>query len=214
MKQDLENIVIGIAGTVGIGKSTLTRALAQKLNLKVSLENVDNNPYLENYYQDFARWGFHLQVFFLTNRFKEQRRMFEYGGGYVQDRTIYEDLEIFAKLNYDNQTMSEADYLTYKSLFDNMVLTPYFQKPDIVLYLEGDFATIMERINERSREMEVKTDVKYWENLYQRYDKWIENYHHTPILRININDYDVNDSASLDKIIKKINQILQYRQNK
>ncbi len=209
MSQINKNAVIGIAGTVGVGKSTLTRALADRLGMKVSLENVDNNPYLNKYYDDFERWGFHLQVFFLMNRFKEQRKIFEYGGGYVQDRTIYEDMEIFARLNYENNTMTEEDYLTYKGLFDNMVMTPFFQKPDIVIYLEGELDHILDRINERARDMEVNTDNKYWNDLYYRYEKWIEEYNHTPVLRLNIKEYDVNDPQSIDMIVEKLSNILQ-----
>ena len=91
-----QNAIITIAGTVGVGKSTLTQALADKLNFKTSFENVEHNPYLDKFYSDFERWSFHLQIY-LAERFKEQKRMFEYGGGFVQDRSIYEDVDIFAK---------------------------------------------------------------------------------------------------------------------
>ena len=90
-----QNAIITIAGTVGVGKSTLTQALADKLNFKTSFENVDHNPYLDKFYDDFERWSFHLQIYFLAERFKEQKRMFEYGGGFIQDRSIYEDVDIF-----------------------------------------------------------------------------------------------------------------------
>ncbi len=200
--------VIAIAGTVGVGKSTLTKKLAEKLNLRTSFEKVDDNPYLDKYYKDFKRWGFHLQTFFLAERFKAQKKMFEYGGGFVQDRTIYEDLEIFAKMNHDNQTMSDEDYKTYQELFSAMVYSPYFNPPDIVIYIEGDIEQILQRINERGRQMEIDTDETYWRNLYDRYLNWIDTYTESPLLRVNINDYDVEDEKSIDLIIDKIDSIL------
>lgn len=111
------NAVITVAGTVGVGKSTLTSALANHLDFKTSFEKVDGNPYLDQFYKDFERWSFHLQVYFLAERFKEQKRIFEYGGGFVQDRSIYEDTGIFAKMHYDKGTMTPTDYDTYKNLF-------------------------------------------------------------------------------------------------
>ena len=130
-----QDAIITIAGTVGVGKSTLTQALADKLNFKTSFENVDHNPYLDKFYQDFERWSFHLQIYFLAERFKEQKRMFEYGGGFVQDRSIYEDVDIFAKMHEEEGTMSQDDFNTYSELFNAMVMTPYFPKPDVLIYL-------------------------------------------------------------------------------
>lgn len=202
--------VIAIAGTVGVGKSTLATALAEKLNFKTSFETVEENPYLEKYYDDFERYGFHLQTFFLAERFKAQKTIFEYGGGFIQDRTIYEDLEIFARMNYETGKMNDDDYRTYSELFEAMVYSPYFNDPDLVIYLEADLDTILERIEERGRDMEVATERAYWEELFARYDKWISTFNSTKLLRININDYDVNDEASIDALIKKIDTMLAY----
>lgn len=202
--------VIAIAGTVGVGKSTLATALAEKLNFRTSFETVEENPYLEKYYDDFERYGFHLQTFFLAERFKAQKTIFEYGGGFIQDRTIYEDLEIFARMNYETGKMNDDDYQTYSQLFEAMVYSPYFNDPDLVIYLEADLDTILERIEERGRDMEIATDRAYWEELFARYDKWISTFNSTKLLRININDYDVNDEASIDALIKKIDTMLAY----
>ncbi|TLG77187.1 deoxynucleoside kinase [Culicoidibacter larvae] len=201
--------VISIAGTVGVGKSTLTKALAEALGFKTSLERVENNPYLDKYYADFTTWAFHLQIFFLAERFKEQKRMFQYGGGFIQDRSIYEDVDIFAKLNFEQGKMSEDDYDTYTSLFNAMVMTPFFPHPDLIIYVEGEFDDIIDRIHERGREMEIVTDVEYWKTLYSRYSTWIDNFNTAPILRINMNDYDIlNDESSLDYILTKIGKII------
>lgn len=201
--------VITIAGTVGVGKSTFTAKLAEALNFKTSLEKVETNPYLDRYYHDFSRWSFHLQIFFLADRFKEQKRMFQYGGGFVQDRSIYEDTAIFAKMNYDNGSMSQEDYETYNSLFQAMVMTPYFPQPDLVIYLEGEIQDIMYRIQKRGRQMELDTPKQYWSDLFNRYQDWIDNFTQAPVLRLNINDYDLlNDEDSLPLILQKISRIL------
>ncbi|WP_405102987.1 deoxynucleoside kinase [Oceanobacillus sp. FSL H7-0719] len=201
--------VITVAGTVGVGKSTMTKALANALKFKTSFEKVDNNPYLEKFYKDFERWSFHLQVYFLAERFKEQKKIFEFGGGFVQDRSIYEDTGIFAKMHYDKGTMSPTDYETYKNLFDAMVMTPYFPHPNLLIYLEGSLEDVLGRIQERGREMEKQTPISYWEEMHERYSTWIDNFNACPVLRINISDYDiVKEAGSIDTILEKVGRSL------
>lgn len=199
---------IAIAGTVGVGKSTLANKLGEMLDFKVMHENVQSNPYLDKYYSNFNKWAFHLQIFFLAERFKDQKKMFSYGGGFIMDRSIYEDIEIFAKMNYEKGTMSEDDWDTYKSLFEAMVLSPYFEKPDLIIYLEGDIDHVVNRINERGRDMEVQTDVEYWRELDTRYKTWIDEINDMRVLRLNINEYDVHDDDSMTVIVEKIKKIV------
>ncbi|KGP71416.1 deoxynucleoside kinase [Pontibacillus yanchengensis] len=202
--------VITIAGTVGVGKSTMTNALANALQFRTSFEKVEKNPYLDKFYNDFERWSFHLQVYFLAERFKEQKKIFEYGGGFIQDRSIYEDTGIFAKMHYEKGTMNEVDYNTYTNLFDAMVMTPYFPHPDLLIYLEGSFDDIYGRIKERGRPMEQQTPMEYWEEMYNRYENWIDNFNACPVLRLNIADYDVlNDEESIEPILEKIGHFIQ-----
>ncbi|ARD54722.1 deoxynucleoside kinase [Bacillus safensis] len=209
-----KDAVITIAGTVGVGKSTMTKTIADKLGFQTSLEKVDDNPYLEPFYSDFQRWSFHLQVYFLAERFKEQKRIFESGGGYVQDRSIYEDTGIFAKMHADKGTMSEVDYETYTSLFEAMVMTPYFPHPDVLIYLHGNLDHILHRIEERGREMETQTDRAYWEEMYTRYTEWIEQFDLCPVIKINIEDYDLlHDESSLDPILHEIASVIQKNRN-
>ena len=199
------NAVITIAGTVGVGKSTMTNALADALRFRTSFEKVDTNPYLDKFYADFERWSFHLQIYFLAERFKEQKRIFEYGGGFIQDRSIYEDTGIFAKMHYEKGTMSPVDYETYKSLFDAMVMTPYFPHPDLLIYLEGSLDDILERIKLRGRPMEQQTPISYWEEMHGRYENWINSFNACPVLRLNINEYDLfNNPESIEPIVEKI----------
>lgn len=201
--------VITIAGTVGVGKSTMTTALANALNFRTSFEKVDTNPYLDKFYDDFEKWSFHLQIYFLAERFKEQKRIFEYGGGFIQDRSIYEDTGIFAKMHYEKGTMSPVDYETYKNLFDAMVMTPYFPHPDLLIYLEGSLDSILERIQERGRPMEQQTPVSYWEEMHSRYKDWIDSFNACPVLRLDINDYDLmKDPDCIDQIVERIGYFL------
>lgn len=204
-----KDALITVAGTVGVGKSTLTNALATRLGFRTSMEKVDTNPYLEKFYHDFERWSFHLQIYFLAERFKEQKAIVEAGGGFVQDRSIYEDTGIFAKMHADQGTMSLTDYETYNSLFEAMVMTPYFPHPDVLIYLEGELPSILRRIHLRGREMEIQTDISYWEHMHQRYAKWINEFHACPVLRLNIDEYDATDEAALDEIISQAAKIIQ-----
>jgi deoxyadenosine/deoxycytidine kinase len=210
VKYDIpSDAVITIAGTVGVGKSTMTKALANVLGFRTSFEKVDTNPYLDKFYADFKRWSFHLQIYFLAERFKEQKRIFEYGGGFVQDRSIYEDTGIFAKMHYEKGNMTKVDYETYTSLFEAMVMTPYFPHPDLLIYLEGSFEDILKRIKERGRPMEQQTPVEYWKEMHQRYEEWINSFNACPVLRVNINDYDIiEDEQSLEPIVEKISHFL------
>ncbi|RBW67334.1 deoxynucleoside kinase [Bacillus taeanensis] len=202
-----KDAVITIAGTVGVGKSTMTNALSRALQFRTSMEKVVDNPYLEQFYNNFERWSFHLQIYFLAERFKEQKRIFEYGGGFIQDRSIYEDTGIFAKMHVEKGTMSKIDYETYRGLFDAMVMTPYFPHPDLLIYLEGSLPSILSRIQERGRNMEKQTPITYWEEMHERYEKWINQFNACPVLRLNINDYDlVKNPASVEKILEKIEQ--------
>ncbi|ANU24751.1 hypothetical protein GPDM_04002 [Planococcus donghaensis MPA1U2] len=205
-----QNAVITIAGTVGVGKSTMTKALADALQFRTSFENVDTNPYLDLFYEDFEKWSFHLQIYFLAERFKEQKRMFEYGGGFIQDRSIYEDTGIFAKMHWDKGTMNKVDYETYTNLFEAMVMTPYFPHPDLLIYLEGSIEDILSRIQERGRAMEQQTPVDYWLEMHQRYESWINSFNGCPVLRLNINDYDLmkNPECS-EQIVERIGDFMQ-----
>ncbi|SDN35530.1 deoxynucleoside kinase [Alkalicoccus daliensis] len=196
--------LITLAGTVGVGKSTLTKTLAETLGFKAAFEKVDGNPYLEDYYHDFKKWSFHLQMYFLAERFKQQKQMHEEGLGYVQDRSIYEDVGIFAKLQYDQGNMTSRDFNTYHSLFEAMVMNPYFPKPDVLIYINGSFESIMDRIHSRGRQMEIDTPPEFWKDLYNRYQQWIENFQECPVLHLDIDNYDCNDLDSMREIIRAV----------
>lgn len=205
-----QDAVITIAGTVGIGKSTLTSALAERLGFRTSFESVDSNPYLERFYDDFERWSFHLQIYFLAERFKEQKRMFEYGGGFVQDRSIYEDVDIFAKMHEEQGTMSPEDYATYSSLFRAMVMSPYLAAPDVLIYLHSDLDEALSRISRRGRQMEIETDVEYWRALHARYERWISSFTACPVVRVDVRDYDLMEGLhTLEPLVATLRHVIE-----
>ncbi|WP_040224429.1 deoxynucleoside kinase [Bhargavaea cecembensis] len=204
-----KHAVITVAGTVGVGKSTMTKALADTLGFRTSFEKVDTNPYLDRFYEDFEKWSFHLQIYFLAERFKEQKRMFEYGGGFIQDRSIYEDTGIFARMHYEKGTMDPVDYRTYTELFEAMVMTPYFPHPDLLIYLEGSFDRILERIHERGRPMEQSTPVEYWEEMHERYTRWIDSFNACPVLRLDIKDYDLlTEPGAIEDVVERMGHFM------
>lgn len=199
---------ITVAGNVGAGKSTLTRMVGEKLGFDTHFEKVDGNPYLEDFYKDQKKWGFHLQLYFLTQRFKQQKEIYENGKNNIQDRSIYEDVEIFAQNLKDNELITDRDFDTYKELFHKM--TSYLQKPDLMIYLTGSIDKVLERISERGRDMEKSVDIEYWKNLHERYEKWMPEYNLSPVLYVNIDEVDIIENPEhLDSLCNQIKEILQ-----
>ncbi|MFI3210786.1 MAG: deoxynucleoside kinase [Peptostreptococcaceae bacterium] len=201
------DIFITVAGNVGAGKSTLTTLVGKKLGFEQHFEKVDGNPYLEDFYLDQEKWGFHLQLYFLAQRFKQQKEIQANGLNNIQDRSIYEDVEIFARNLYDNKLMTKRDYLTYRELFNDMV--PNLRKPDLMIYLNGSLDSIINRINKRGRDMEKSVDIEYWRNLHNRYSKWIEEYNECPVLYVDIDKVDlINHPEHLDMLCEEIKNTL------
>lgn len=165
-------LYIAIAGNIGVGKTTLTRMLSEKLGWKAFYERVVDNPYLSDFYEDMKRWSFHLQVFFLSSRFIDQKKITEWPDSCIQDRSIYEDVEIFAHTLHKNGNMTDVDYKNYQDLFYTMV--SYLRKPDLIIYLRSSIESLKEHIRLRGRDYEQDIDPDYLAELNEAYEEWID----------------------------------------
>jgi len=198
-----KNPFIGIAGNIGVGKTTFTSFLAKEFQLKDIYESVTDNPYLSDFYSDMHRWSFNLQIYFLHHRFSSIIDISKSENGFVQDRTIYEDVEIFSRNLHDMGYMDNRDWETYSDLFKNM--TKFLKSPDLIIYLKADLDTILERINKRSRDYEATIDPEYLKRLNLMYDEWIAGITWTKVLVIDTNSFNIfKDKDTLDNIFSDV----------
>lgn len=197
---------IAIAGNIGSGKTTLTRLLAKHFGWKPHFEEVDDNPYLESFYDDMQRWSFNLQVFFLNSRLRQVLDIRKSGEDIIQDRTIYEDAYIFAANLYDMGLMETRDYENYKSLFE--LMTSFIQAPDLLIYLRASVPTLVRQIQKRNRDYEQSIRLDYLKALNKRYESWISNYDKGKLLIIESDDIELENPEDLSVVIDKINASL------
>jgi deoxyadenosine/deoxycytidine kinase len=165
---------IAVAGNIGSGKTTLTGMLAKHFGWEPMYESVENNPYLASFYEDMQRWSFNLQVYFLTNRFRQVIEIRKKKKDIIQDRTIYEDAYIFAPNLHSMGLMPTRDFENYSSLFE--LMSQFIQFPDLLIYLRADTSTLVEQIQKRGREYENSIRIDYLQHLNERYEEWIEKY--------------------------------------
>ncbi|HET8865897.1 MAG TPA: deoxynucleoside kinase [Gracilimonas sp.] len=195
---------IAVAGNIGAGKSSLTGLLAKHFNWEAFYESVDDNPYLQDFYEDMRRWSFNLQIYFLSSRFRHQKEMLNDDVNLIQDRTIYEDVEIFAKNLHQMNLMSDRDFANYEALFKEM--SYYLRPPDLLIYLRAQVPTLVRQIQQRGRDYENTIRIEYLERLNKLYEEWIGDYPHEKLI-IDTDDLDfVNDQEDLGKIIDLIDQ--------
>ncbi len=194
---------IAIAGNIGAGKTTLTQLLSKHLKMEPHFETVEDNPYLEDFYADMRRWSFHLQVYFLNNRFRQILEIRRENKDIIQDRTIYEDRYIFAANLHDMGLMSSRDFENYTSLFDLMELL--VSPPDLLIYLRASVPTLVKQIHTRGREYEKNINIEYLSKLNERYENWIKNYDKGKLLIVNVDDLDfVNNPEDLGFVFEKV----------
>jgi deoxyadenosine/deoxycytidine kinase len=194
---------IAIAGNIGVGKSSLVRLLAARLGWTPFYEAVDENPYLSDFYQDMRAWSFHSQVFFLSKRLRHHRALLDHPDSVIQDRSIYEDAEIFAKNLYRQSHMSDRDYGCYRELYE--VLTLYLPPPDLVVYLRANTDTLTKRITQRGRDYERDISIEYLARLNDLYEEWIDNFTLCPVLTIPADSLDyVHEDGHLDIVTSVI----------
>ncbi len=180
--------LVALAGNIGVGKSTLTRLLADHLGWTPFYEAVDDNPYLTDFYKNMREWSFHSQIFFLSRRLRCQREILSHPQAVVQDRSIYEDAEIFAANLYQRGSMLPRDYQVYRSLYEEFSqLLPY---PDLIVYLKASVPTLIERIHRRGRDFEREVSPLYLQQLNELYNAWSEDFTLCPLLTIPTDNLD------------------------
>ena len=194
---------IAIAGNIGAGKTTLTNLLAKQYNWTPQFEDVEHNPYLDDFYNDMEKWAFNLQIYFLGSRFNQVKEIRESGKDIIQDRTIYEDAHIFASNLNDMGLLSTRDYNNYLRVFN--LMTSFVAAPDLLIYLKASIPTLVKQIQKRGRDYENSISIDYLSRLNEKYDKWTANYTEGKILVIDVDDLDfVESKEDLGYIFNRI----------
>jgi deoxyadenosine/deoxycytidine kinase len=198
---------VAVAGNIGVGKSTLVSLLCKHLDWQPFYEPVAENPYLADFYSDMRTWGFHSQIFFLTHRLRIHRQLLDHPTSAIQDRSVYEDAEVFAFNLYQQGSIQERDYGTYRELYE--VLTEFLPPPDLVIYLRASVPTLMARIAQRGRDYEKQITSIYLDQINQLYEAWIAKFSLCPVLTVPADDLDyVANSGHLDLIVEKVQEKL------
>lgn len=198
---------VSVAGNIGSGKSSLTGMIARRLGWVPYYESVQNNPYLSDFYEEMRRWSFQLQVYFLSHRFHTHKKIIESKKSVIQDRSIYEDVEIFAKNLFLMGRMEKRDYKNYENLFREM--TSYLKAPDLIVYLKADVKTLMKQIRLRGREFEKSIERSYLARLNRSYGHWVKNYRLGKMLIIESDKLDfVHNKEHFHTILEKIKSAL------
>lgn len=198
---------IAVAGNIGVGKSTLVEMLSARLGWDPFYEPVTENHYLADFYRDMAAWAFHSQVFFLAHRLRAHYRLSQHPVSVVQDRSVYEDAEIFARNLFLQGAIQPRDYETYRQLYETAI--QFLPPPDLVIYLRASVATLQERIARRGRDYERTISAEYLESLNRLYEEWIENFVLCPVMTIPADDLDfVAHPGHLNLIASKVEEKL------
>ena len=194
---------VAIAGNIGSGKTTLTRLLAKHYKWQPHFEEVDDNPYLDDFYNQMERWSFNLQIYFLNSRFRQILDIREKGKSVIQDRTIYEDAYIFAPNLHAMGLMTNRDYENYRSLFE--LMESVTEGPDLLIYLRSSIPNLVKQIHKRGRDYENSISIDYLSRLNERYEAWIHGYDKGNLIILDVDDLDfVDNQEHLGEVINKI----------
>src|SRR5574343_301437 len=194
---------IAVAGNIGAGKTTLTKLLSKHFKWEAHFEDVDDNPYLDDFYHSMERWSFNLQIYFLNSRFRQILDIRKSGKKTIQDRTIYEDAFIFAPNLHAMGLMTNRDYTNYKALFD--LMEDLVGPPDLLIYLRSSIPNLVKQIHMRGRDYENTISIDYLSRLNERYEAWIQTYDKGKLVIIDVDNIDyVNNPEDLGNIIQKI----------
>lgn len=201
------NKFIAVAGNIGVGKSTLVGLLCRRMGWQPFYEPVAQNPYLSDFYRNMSAWGFHSQIFFLAHRLRIHRQLLSYPGSVIQDRSVYEDAEVFAYNLFLQGNITQRDYQTYQDLYH--VLIEFLPPPDLVLYLRASVPTLIHRITQRNRDYEKTIAPDYLEQINQLYENWIQHFTLCPVLTVPADNLDyVSRSKHLDLVVRKVQEKL------
>ena len=204
MDIEKKGMMFVLSSPSGAGKTTLTKLLAKNFQWEPHFESVDNNPYLDDFYTDMQRWAFNLQVFFLNSRFGQLKEIQTSGKKIIQDRTIYEDANIFAPNLHAMGLMTTRDFENYESLFD--LMASFVKPPDLLIYLRASVPTLVKQIQARGRDYESSIRIDYLTRLNERYEAWISEYTDGKLLIIETDNLDfTKNPEDLSQIIDKIN---------
>jgi deoxyadenosine/deoxycytidine kinase len=194
---------IAICGNIGSGKTTLAEKLAKHYGWTALFESVDHNPYLRDFYQDMAKWAFHLQIYFLNSRFRQVNQIRQSSRPIIQDRTIYEDAYIFAANLRQSGYMSPRDYESYREIFESML--QFVKPPDLLIYLKADIPKLVEQIEKRGRDYEYAIRIDYLRSLNVHYEEWIGGYNLGKVLVIDVNKIDfVSNPEDFSDVVSRI----------
>ncbi len=194
---------IAVAGNIGSGKTTLTELLSKYYKWEPHYEDVDDNPYLNDFYEDMQRWSFNLQIFFLNNRFNQIHAIRKQGKTVIQDRTIYEDAYIFAPNLHSMGLMSTRDFENYFTLFN--LMSSLIQPPDLLIYIRASVPMLVHQIQKRGRKYETSIRLDYLQRLNERYEAWISAYNLSRLLIINVDDIQFTESTEdFSRVINKV----------
>jgi deoxyadenosine/deoxycytidine kinase len=194
---------IAVSGNIGSGKTTLTRLLSKHYKWIPHYEDVEDNPYLDDFYREMQRWSFNLQIYFLNSRFRQVKEIRENDQNIIQDRTIYEDAHIFAPNLHAMGLMPSRDFENYQSLFQ--LMESFVAPPDLLIYLRASIPTLVGQIQKRGRDYENNIRIDYLNRLNERYEAWISGYDKGKLLIINVDDNQfANNPEDLGKIIQNI----------
>ncbi len=198
---------IAVAGNIGAGKTSLVEFLCKRYALKPFYEPNDTNPYLKDFYADMRRWAFHSQVYFLTHKFRLHKELERYPGTVIQDRTIWEDAEIFAKNLHRSRYINKRDWQTYSELYQTILRD--LSAPDVMIFLKCPVRVMRQRIRQRGRGMEQSIPVNYLRRLQRLYEEWFDSYSLSPVIEIQSDKLDyVTDFVHRLDLLKKIEKYL------